>query len=533
MSEPSNSFKFFSEEGLLLCRSIAHECLPYDPHDDSLETATQFLDGRDGLVLSGCGSGKTGIIALLAFLLIQFGQDLSLVPKNCSVEFVQNPLLLVVCPTNALEEDIALKLCKLGLKAAAVNARTVEESRRNSHIPDPWLTAKSHANVLCLSPEMLKNSKAFESLLISSEFKERVVGLIVDEAHMVYRWGANFRKEFLDIGITRVRLPPRVCLLLMTATLRPGRPRNEVLKQFALQSFFTVHRSNARPEIHVRFRTLKSSLAAIDFPELAWVSKQPGLGFVYDRSIHVCSNIVNYLKRCESDLERRHHIVLVHAGNRASQQECIRLLINDLALDDWLVVVTTDVYMLGIDKPHIVRVIIIDPGDVDELVQKMGRVGRDRERVPVMYSRTCLNPYLKAQDPTLDAGDEDGIDVDLAKMIFADCKTEQQNQIYANPPAIRICSCMDCSTRTAEGTTVPICNCENCFLRRCGITNTSVREGVGVAVAEDGGQLPSSCGAIDVLPGMFHSVCLLFPFLIHADHRSNRRLQLMFRFATC
>ncbi len=105
----SQPFLFNSSEGINLCREIAQPSLGYDPHDYSLDIATKIIDGHDCLVRAACGSGKTGILALLAIILVKLGENPAQVPPSFPKSFIKRPVILVICPTNALEEDLVRK----------------------------------------------------------------------------------------------------------------------------------------------------------------------------------------------------------------------------------------------------------------------------------------------------------------------------------------------------------------------------------------------------------------------------------------
>lgn len=102
---PKSPFAFYSNEGRKTIRDIARQHLPFDPHDYSIEVAARILDGQDVLVRTACAGGKTGTIALIAVLLRELRKDESLV-KYLELPREGNPIIVVVCPTNALELDI-------------------------------------------------------------------------------------------------------------------------------------------------------------------------------------------------------------------------------------------------------------------------------------------------------------------------------------------------------------------------------------------------------------------------------------------
>ena len=81
--------------------------------------------------------------------------------------------------------------------------------------------------MILVSPEELK-SKECGVLLDTQVFYNRVYALGVDEVHLLYFWGADFRPRFRQIGYIRARLPShgsmRTVLVAVTATLRAGQP---------------------------------------------------------------------------------------------------------------------------------------------------------------------------------------------------------------------------------------------------------------------------------------------------------------------
>ena len=101
---PGEFFKFSSPLGRKICRKIIQEKLPFGPHDYQLDGITHALDGQDVITISATGSGKSAYIYMLATVLVALGKNPSLVPSN--KRFSKDPVLVVVCPTTALEDDL-------------------------------------------------------------------------------------------------------------------------------------------------------------------------------------------------------------------------------------------------------------------------------------------------------------------------------------------------------------------------------------------------------------------------------------------
>ena len=111
MATENEQFKFFSIEGRQLCKDIAREHLPFDPHDYSIDVAARILDGWDVMVRTACAGGKTGTIALIAVLLKELRSNEEL-GTRFQLWWHEEPIIVVVCPTNALVLDIVcIVLC--------------------------------------------------------------------------------------------------------------------------------------------------------------------------------------------------------------------------------------------------------------------------------------------------------------------------------------------------------------------------------------------------------------------------------------
>ena len=55
-------------------------------------------------------------------------------------------------------------------------------------------------------------------VVISDNYQKRLVGLIIDEAHCVKKWGDDFRPEFKKLGELRSIVPQNMNIMALTAT---------------------------------------------------------------------------------------------------------------------------------------------------------------------------------------------------------------------------------------------------------------------------------------------------------------------------
>ncbi|KAI0354106.1 hypothetical protein OH77DRAFT_1383443, partial [Trametes cingulata] len=73
--------------------------------------------------------------------------------------------------------------------------------------------------IVLISPEMLQSPSFVNRVLRKPAFSRRVLSMVVDEAHCISHWGANFRKKYASLGIVRAFLPRNTPVIAVTATL--------------------------------------------------------------------------------------------------------------------------------------------------------------------------------------------------------------------------------------------------------------------------------------------------------------------------
>jgi len=56
-------------------------------------------------------------------------------------------------------------------------------------------------------------NKTYRSMLLSPQYQQNLVALVIDEAHCVKTWGDSFRKAFAEIGDLRSIIPSAVNVL--------------------------------------------------------------------------------------------------------------------------------------------------------------------------------------------------------------------------------------------------------------------------------------------------------------------------------
>jgi hypothetical protein len=299
--------------------------------------------------------------------------------------------------------------------------------------------------------------------------------IAVDEAHLLNTWGASWRKAFRQIGWVRARFSD-VVLIALTATMRGGKHIRSVCEFLGLQrgQFHLIRRSNARPDIQILFRTMKSNIGGRKFPELDWILRGRRKTLIFCRTIHLGWRVFTYLykqSQVSNDPDVNKRIRLYNSLNWPEfNAETRKMMEEDV---DCLIAIGTDTMSVGVDLSCVEDVLVLDdPEDVDDLFQKYGRVGRNKKRVTdargILYlsegaverAKRVVDAEVSNDPGKLKKGDT--MDVSIAQMVLASCKVDEQDRQYNNPKDDIPCNCHTCRENPPRRRVQP-CNCSGCM----------------------------------------------------------------------
>lgn len=314
------------------------------------EIIESIYAGKDTLGLMPTGGGKS----------VTFQVPALMKPGVC----------LVITPLIALMKDQVANLRKRNIKATAVYSGMT----RHEIITALENCIFGDYKFLYISPERLSSD------LFLSKLKDMQVSFItVDEAHCISQWGYDFRPSYLQIGQIR-HLLPDIPILALTATAT-----EEVVKDIQGQLGF-------RQENVFRMSFERKNLAYVvrktedKHKELIHILKKlPGCAIVYTRNRKGTKEIAGLLN------EEGVTAVFYHAGldsltrderQKAWQENKIRVM------------VATNAFGMGIDKPDVRCVIHMDmPDSPEAYFQEAGRGGRDGKKA---YAILLYNKKDKA-----------------------------------------------------------------------------------------------------------------------------------------
>ncbi|KAG2111488.1 P-loop containing nucleoside triphosphate hydrolase protein, partial [Suillus clintonianus] len=449
---------FTSTDGADLCRQILQGCMPHDTHDFQLSAITHLLDGQDVLMCTATGTGKTDTFIRLMHIVLAISENPSLAPGT---KFPRHPAMVVVCPTKVLEEEMAEKMIKAGLTALAINADTLDMARKKAL--NLFKEALEGYHVLLVSPELLKSS-GFAGVLDSPKFSSRICMLAVDEVHLVVTWGKSFRKDYEQIGVVRSRLRNIVPMIGVSATVRTGATTQRILEVLGFQEgqYHILRRSNLRHDIHIIFRTMRSSIGGIKFPELNWVLADRRKKVIFCNTIHFGFRVQSHLFRLpEAGPHRAKRIRMFNALNWKTYNDQTLKMFRD-GDPDAQIIIATAIFSVGMDAPAFDDIIAFgEPVDVEQWLQQGGRIrpregANDPRYITYVTAGAVAAAEGMVQGPGSDA--KTSMDPAMASIILADCKINQLDKIFGNPQDDPPCSCTTCQIHPSPTRSSP-CSC--------------------------------------------------------------------------
>jgi ATP-dependent DNA helicase RecQ len=296
------------------------------------------LDGKDTLGLMPTGGGKSLTFQVPAM--------------------IKEGLCIVVTPLIALMKDQVDNLRARGVKATTVySGMTADEI--NKHFDN---CIYGDYKFLYISPERLHTALFKQKLPLM-----KVCMLVVDESHCISQWGYDFRPSYLHIADIRIVLPEGTPTLALTATATPD-VVDDIQEKLLFRKKNVLKKSFVRENLAYIIRNAENKL-----DELIHILKRiEGSAIIYVRNRKHTQDIARVLQ------QEGFSAHFFHAGlNREEKSE---------RQDAWKkgicrIIVSTNAFGMGIDKPDVRLVIHMDmPNSLEEYFQEAGRAGRDEKK---------------------------------------------------------------------------------------------------------------------------------------------------------
>lgn len=276
-------------------------------------------------------------------------------------------ICLVITPLIALMKDQVDNLKEKGIRALSIYSgmshNEIVITLDNAILGD--------YKFLYISPERL-GTQLFQAKLRSMN----VCLLAIDESHCISQWGYDFRPSYMNIADIRKELP-NVPVLALTATATPE-VTEDIQNILGFKEKNVFRKSFERKNLSYIVRESDNKTESL----IKILSKIQGSAIVYVRS---------RLKTKEIATELIQHGLsadFYHAGLSSDDKTRKQNAWKD---NECRIIVSTNAFGMGIDKPDVRVVVHIDlPNSIEEYYQEAGRAGRDEKKAyaVILYSKT-------------------------------------------------------------------------------------------------------------------------------------------------
>ena len=301
------------------------------------EIIQSIYDNKDTLALMPTGGGKSITFQVPAL--------------------VKDGICIVITPLIALMKDQVEGLKKLGIRAMAIH------SGMTRHEIDIAFDNAAYGDYkfLYLSPERLA-TEMFRTRVL----KMNVNMLVVDEAHCISQWGYDFRPSYLRIAETRELLPD-VPILALTATATP-KVVEDIMDKLKFKTKNILKKSFERKNLIYAVREAEDKESKL----VQILHKVGGCGIVYVRDRGKTKKIAEILQK--SGISADYYHAGLSTEMRSAKQDAWK---NNTTR----IIVATNAFGMGIDKPDVRIVVHIDlPDSLEAYFQEAGRAGRDGKK---------------------------------------------------------------------------------------------------------------------------------------------------------
>lgn len=295
-----------------------------------------ILSGQDTVAIMPTGAGKSVCFQIPALLF--------------------SGVTLVVSPLISLMKDQVDSLRQIGISAVYINS-SVSRAELMESLQG---IAAGFYKIIYIAPERLTPE------YLPDTFKNLNISMIaVDEAHCLSQWGHDFRPSYKNILTFMQSLPVKPLIGAFTATATPE-VKEDIIKLLGLNNpnvfvtgfdrenlYFSVLRGENKDKFVVDY--VKKHLT------------EAGIIYAGTRKDVDALQVLLEVKGIKAE---RYHAGMTDEERNKAQEKFL--------YDDVSVIVATNAFGMGIDKPNVRYVIHYNmPKNIEAYYQEAGRAGRD------------------------------------------------------------------------------------------------------------------------------------------------------------
>ena len=302
-----------------------------DFREGQREIIEAILDGENVFAVFPTGHGKSLCYQLPALML--------------------DGITVVVSPLISLMKDQVEGLRDQGIEAVSLINSTLAYEEYQSELAR---LRRDEVKLLYISPERLRSRRFLDIL---NAFPISL--FVIDEAHCISQWGRDFRPAYLSLKDTVDILQPRV-IALFTATA-PPEIRADILNVLNIPTPRILTQGIGRPNLKLcvqtnededeKYQQLETLLTNRNphalTASLGDLSVSPKNGIIYAGRRRETEEIADFLQR------RGFRSDFYHAGLETHERNRVQEAFFDDSENGLDIVVATNAFGMGIDKPDI------------------------------------------------------------------------------------------------------------------------------------------------------------------------------------
>ena len=298
----------------------------------------EILSEKDVLAIMPTGGGKSLCYQIPALIL--------------------DGITIVISPLISLMKDQVDTLNSMGINAAFLNSSlsTYEFNEVMNGVEN------KKYKIIYVAPERLHSDE-----FITAITQAKIAQIAIDEAHCVSQWGHDFRVSYKGIATFIDKLIERPIITAFTATASEE-VRNDIVNLLKLRDpkiFVTgFDRENLRINV---VKGIDKKKFIVNYIK----NNSKDSGIIYTATRKEVESIYELLRKNNINVGK-YHAGLSNEDRIKNQDEFIN--------DETSVIVATNAFGMGIDKPNIRYVLHYNmPKNIEGYYQEIGRAGRDGE----------------------------------------------------------------------------------------------------------------------------------------------------------